>query len=193
MGRAWAVGPPWSWLRASPPLPASSYTRRLHQVRALGCPVRACYLNMQDLLHPCRSCNCACMCAGLRQVRPGGKYFPSWFDVYPNSERIQQVAAPVLVVHVRPLTLPPLHHGYPRVHPEVVLSGPAAWMTCCMHAQGTRDSVCDIEAGKFLHRLAQRPAAPYWAEGCHHENVEMSAGNRHQVGHLPVVLATCRR
>ena len=29
--------------------------------------------------------------AGLRQVRPGGRLFPAWFDIYPNSERIQQV------------------------------------------------------------------------------------------------------
>lgn len=36
--------------------------------------------------------------------------------------------------------------------------------------------MCDIEAGKYLHKVAKRPAAPYWAEGCHHENVEMSAG-----------------
>ena len=33
----------------------------------------------------------------------------------------------------------------------------------------------DIGAGKLLHSLAKRPAAPYWAEGCNHENVEMSA------------------
>ena len=42
-------------------------------------------------------------------------------------------------------------------------------------AQGTRDHVVDIEAGRHLHSLAKRPAAPYWAEGCNHENVEMSA------------------
>lgn len=44
---------------------------------------------------------------------------------------------------------------------------------CCV--QGARDYVVDIEAGRHLHKLAKRPAAPYWAEGCHHENVEMSA------------------
>ena len=42
--------------------------------------------------------------------------------------------------------------------------------------QGTRDYVVDIEAGRYLHSLAKRPAAPYWAQGCHHENVEMSSG-----------------
>ncbi len=41
--------------------------------------------------------------------------------------------------------------------------------------QGTRDYVVDIEAGRYLHKLAKRPATPYWADGCHHENVEMSA------------------
>jgi hypothetical protein len=41
--------------------------------------------------------------------------------------------------------------------------------------QGTRDYVVDIEAGRHLHKLAKRPATPYWAEGCSHENVEMSA------------------
>lgn len=81
----------------------------------------------------------AAFASGLRQVRPGGRYFPSWFDIFPNSERIQQVEAPVCILH------------------------------------GTRDYVVDIEAGRHLHRLAKRPAAPYWAENCHHENVEMSA------------------
>ena len=39
--------------------------------------------------------------AGLRQVRPGGRMFPAWFDIYPNSELVQQVEAPVCVLHVR--------------------------------------------------------------------------------------------
>lgn len=42
--------------------------------------------------------------------------------------------------------------------------------------QGTRDCVVDIEAGRHLHKLAKRPAQPYWAQGCDHENVEMSSG-----------------
>ena len=41
--------------------------------------------------------------------------------------------------------------------------------------QGTRDYVVDIEAGRHLHKLAKRPAQPFWAEGCDHENVEMSS------------------
>ena len=44
-----------------------------------------------------------CMHTGLRQVRPGGRHFPSWFDIYPNSENVQKVEAPVCVLHVRPL------------------------------------------------------------------------------------------
>ena len=44
-----------------------------------------------------------CLHAGLRQVRPGGRHFPSWFDIYPNSENVQKVEAPVCVLHVRPL------------------------------------------------------------------------------------------
>ena len=43
-----------------------------------------------------RLCN-----AGLRQVRPGGRLFPAWFDIYPNTERVQEVDAPVCVLHVR--------------------------------------------------------------------------------------------
>ena len=43
-----------------------------------------------------RFCN-----AGLRQVRPGGKLLPAWFDIYPNTERVQEVDAPVCVLHVR--------------------------------------------------------------------------------------------
>ena len=38
--------------------------------------------------------------AGLRQVRPSGRLFPAWFDIYPNSELVQQVEAPVCVLHV---------------------------------------------------------------------------------------------
>ena len=37
----------------------------------------------------------------MRQVRPRAGAFPAWWDVFPNSERIQQVAAPVCVLHVR--------------------------------------------------------------------------------------------
>ena len=44
-----------------------------------------------------------CMHAGLRQVRPGGRHFPSWFNIYPNSENVQKVEAPVCVLHVRPI------------------------------------------------------------------------------------------
>ena len=43
--------------------------------------------------------------AGLRQVRPGGRLFPAWFDIFPNSERVQQVEAPVCVLHVRASSL----------------------------------------------------------------------------------------
>lgn len=34
-------------------------------------------------------------------MRPGGRLFPAWFDIFPNSERVQQVDAPVCVLHVR--------------------------------------------------------------------------------------------
>ena len=50
-----------------------------------------------------------CMHAGLRQVRPGGRHFPSWFDIFPNSENVQKVEAPVCVLHVRPLAFISTH------------------------------------------------------------------------------------
>ena len=49
------------------------------------------------------------------------------------------------------------------------------WPSETLVLQGTRDYVVDIEAGRHLYRLAKRPAEPYWADGCDHENVEMSA------------------
>jgi len=40
--------------------------------------------------------------AGMRQLRPGMKYWPAWFDIYPNSQLLPKVAAPVCILHVRP-------------------------------------------------------------------------------------------
>ena len=76
---------PWSWL--------SSRMQYMHACTAY--PAHAAHSHVLTFAEY----TCA---PGLRQLRPGGKYFPSWFDIYPNSERIQQVAAPVLIVHVRP-------------------------------------------------------------------------------------------
>jgi hypothetical protein len=35
--------------------------------------------------------------------------------------------------------------------------------------------VVDVEAGRLLHSLARKPAAPYYP-ACGHEDVELSAG-----------------
>ncbi len=45
----------------------------------------------------------------------------------------------------------------------------------------------DISAGQHLHKLAKRPAEPYWADGRDHENVELSQG---YVPHLRRFLET---
>ena len=37
----------------------------------------------------------------MRQLRPGMKYWPAWFDIYPNSELLPRVEAPVCIIHVR--------------------------------------------------------------------------------------------
>jgi hypothetical protein len=57
-------------------------------------------------------------CAGLRQVRPGGKFFPSWFDIFPNSDRIKEVEAPVCVLHV----------STPHILPSQILSKGHMWV-----------------------------------------------------------------
>lgn len=41
--------------------------------------------------------------------------------------------------------------------------------------QGTEDDVVHLTHGQMLHSLAQKPAEPLWAEGCDHQNVEVSA------------------
>ena len=51
----------------------------------------------------------------------------------------------------------------------VVLS--CGWGLC---AQGTKDEVVDISAGRALHAAAQHPAEPLWIEGCDHQSVELS-------------------
>lgn len=40
-------------------------------------------------------------------MRPGGRLFPAWFDIYSNSERVQQVDVPVCVLHVSPINFHP--------------------------------------------------------------------------------------
>ena len=39
--------------------------------------------------------------AGMRQLRPGMKYWPAWFDIFPNSELLPRIEAPVCILHVR--------------------------------------------------------------------------------------------
>ena len=36
------------------------------------------------------------------------------------------------------------------------------------------DDVVHLSHGKMLYSLAQRPSEPLWAEGCDHQNVELS-------------------
>ena len=43
-----------------------------------------------------------------------------------------------------------------------------------IRAQGTKDEVVDISAGRALHAAAQHPAEPLWIEGCDHQSVELS-------------------
>ena len=43
-----------------------------------------------------------------------------------------------------------------------------------LSAQGTKDEVVDISAGRALHAAAQQPVEPLWIEGCDHQSVELS-------------------
>jgi len=40
--------------------------------------------------------------------------------------------------------------------------------------QGVEDDVVHLTHGKMLHSLAKKPSEPLWAEGCDHQNVELS-------------------
>lgn len=45
---------------------------------------------------------------------------------------------------------------------------------CFGSMQGTDDDVVHLTHGKMLHSIAKNPATPLWAEGCDHQNVELS-------------------
>ena len=79
-------------------------------------------------------------------------------------------------------------HSFP-IAPEPchALCGSRAADSPGQYLQGTKDYVVDISAGQHLHKLAKRPAKPYWAEGRDHENVELSQG---YVPHLRRFLET---
>ena len=56
-------------------------------------------------------------------------------------------------------------------HAQTPLQGSEVAFLC---AQGTKDEVVDISAGRALHGAAQHAAEPLWIEGCDHQSVELS-------------------
>ena len=51
-------------------------------------------------------CERQCCFAGLRVLKPGAKWWPSWADCYNNLRWVPQIQCPLIVLHVRPaLTL----------------------------------------------------------------------------------------
>ena len=48
----------------------------------------------------------ACTAAGLRVLKPGAKWWPSWADCYNNLRWVPQIQCPVIVLHVHPVPDP---------------------------------------------------------------------------------------
>ncbi|KAK9836268.1 hypothetical protein WJX81_000812 [Elliptochloris bilobata] len=103
--------------------------------------------------------------SGVRQLCPGIPR-PAWFDIYPNSELPG-------VLCMRQLCPGMPWPAWLDIYPNSALL-PSVWAPVCV-LHGTQDKTVGVEAGRLLHSLARKPAAPYFP-ACGHEDVELSVG-----------------